>query len=51
VPGAPINLGPFTGGMDNWTDQASISDKQLFLIENGEVDTDGSIVSRPAFVF
>jgi hypothetical protein len=51
MPGAATPLGPFTGGMDNWTDQASIGDKELFLIENGEVDTDGSIVSRPAFVF
>lgn len=47
----PVELGPFRGGMDNWAGQATIADNELFLLENGEIDTDGSIISRPAFVF
>jgi len=51
VPGTPSPLGPFKGGMDNWSGQSTIADNELFLIENGEIDTDGSIVSRPAIVY
>lgn len=50
MPGSPTPLGPFKGGMDNWSGQSTIADHELFLIENGEIDTDGSIVSRPAIV-
>lgn len=48
--GQPTLLGPFKGGMDNWSGQSTIADDELFLIENGEIDTDGTIVSRPALV-
>ena len=45
------SLGPFTGGMNNAAGQASILDRELYLIENGFVDTDGTIKSRPAIVY
>lgn len=47
--GTAVPLGPFKGGMNNWSGQSTIGDDQLFLLENGEFDTDGTIVSRPAF--
>lgn len=50
MPGKAVKLGPFRGGMNNWSGQSTISDDELFLLENGEFDTDGTIVSRPAIV-
>ncbi len=50
MPGAPVPLGPFTGGMANVAEQATIDDDQVALLENYELDLDGSLVSRPAIV-
>jgi hypothetical protein len=50
MPGAPIPLGPFTGGVNNQAEQGTIADDELWLSENFEFDTDGSLVSRPAIV-
>lgn len=40
-------LGPFTGGLHNSSSGEFIDDKELFVLENLEVDNDGSLVNRP----
>lgn len=47
MPGKPIKLGPFIGGMNTASDPTSISDNQLVDVVNMELDLDGSLISRP----
>lgn len=42
-----INIGPFVGGLNTISDQTSISDTELYKVDNFELDQDGSLVSRP----
>jgi hypothetical protein len=49
MPGSPIRLGPFTGGLNNESDPSSIGDSELFDCVNLEFKSDGSLVSRPPF--
>lgn len=50
MPGTPYPLGPFTEGMNNEDEEATIGDNQLADIMNFELDNDGSLLSRPAIV-
>jgi hypothetical protein len=47
VPGEPVRLGPFEGGMNTLSDPTSLSDTELVDCVNFELDLDGSLVSRP----
>lgn len=50
MPGTPVQLGPFTEGMNNEDEETTIGDNQLADVVNFELDNDGSLYSRPAFV-
>lgn len=42
-----LRLGPFVGGLNNASDSSAIADAELVDCVNMELDTDGSLVSRP----
>ncbi len=42
-----IKLGPFVKGLNTFSDPTSIDDLELTVIENFDLDIDGSLVSRP----
>lgn len=49
MPGMPVELGPWSGGLKNSAGLGEfIEDNQVYGLENLEVDTDGSLVNRPA---
>jgi hypothetical protein len=48
--GQQIPIGPFTGGLNTFSDPASVSSNELVVAQNVELDLDGSIKSRPPFV-
>lgn len=50
MPGQAVDLGPFLGGWNNRAELSTIADDELSLLENFEVDTDGTLKSRPAIV-
>ena len=50
MPGEPTQIGPWVGGLNTQSDQTSIADNQAVIIENMELDLDGSLVSRPPIV-
>lgn len=50
MPGTPYPLGPFTAGMNNISEEATVDDNQVTLALNLELDFDGSYRSRPAIV-
>lgn len=50
MPGTPVPLGPWAGGMNNDSEIATIADDEVAFLENFEQDADGSMVSRPAIV-
>jgi hypothetical protein len=47
MPGAPIQVGPFVGGLNTFSDATAIADNELTICENFELDLDGSLKSRP----
>jgi hypothetical protein len=47
MPGAPIQVGPFVGGLNTFSDATAIADNELVVCENFELDLDGSLKSRP----
>jgi hypothetical protein len=51
VPGEAIQIGPFTGGLNSFSDPSAIADNELAVCENFELDLDGSLKSRPPFVY
>lgn len=50
MPGEPIPIGPFIGGLNSFSDPTSVADNELVLCNNFELDLDGSLVSRPPIV-
>ena len=50
MPGEPVRLGPFAGGINSWSDPAALSDTELLDCVNFEVDLDGSLFSRSPIV-
>ena len=49
MPGEAIQIGPFVGGLNTFSDATAIADNELAVCENFELDLDGSLVSRPPF--
>jgi hypothetical protein len=47
MPGAAIQVGPFIGGLNTFSDATAIADNELTVCENFELDLDGSLKSRP----
>lgn len=45
-----VRLGPFIGGLNIASDPTSIGDTDVAVLENLELDLDGSLVSRPPIV-
>lgn len=45
-----IQVGPFTGGLNLFSDPTSVADNEVVECLNFELDLDGSLVSRPPFV-
>lgn len=48
MPGQPLRLGPFVGGLNTQSDPTAIADSELVDCINFELDIDGSLISRPA---
>lgn len=49
MPGTPVEIGPWKGGMKNVPGFGEfIEDDQAYLLQNFEVDVDGSLTNRPA---
>lgn len=47
MPGQPVKIGPFVGGINTYSGPSAIEDSEAVDILNLEVDLDGSLVSRP----
>lgn len=47
MPGQPLRLGPFVGGLNTGSDATAVADSELTDQVNFELDIDGSLVSRP----
>jgi len=47
MPGQAIQVGPFIGGLNTFSDASAIADNELSVCENFELDLDGSLKSRP----
>lgn len=49
MPGEPIRLGPFVGGINSLSDPTALQDNELVDAVNLELDLDGSYIGRPPF--
>lgn len=47
MPGQPLRIGPFIGGLNTTSDPTAIADAELVECTNLELDIDGSLISRP----
>lgn len=47
MPVDTVPIGPFSGGLNTYSDQSSVADNEVVQLENFELDLDGSLVSRP----
>lgn len=47
MPGQAVQVGPFIGGLNTFSDPSAIADNELAVCENFELDLDGSLKSRP----
>jgi hypothetical protein len=47
VPGQPVVLGPYAGGINTLSDPSAIADNELVDCVNLEIDLDGSLHNRP----
>lgn len=47
--GEPVQIGPFIGGLNTFSDPTAVADDQLVVCENFELDLDGSLMSRPPY--
>lgn len=43
----PVRIGPFTGGLNLYSDPSTIGDTECVDINNFDIDLDGTLVSRP----
>lgn len=50
MPGQPVRIGPFVGGMNTYSGPSAISDDEAVELRNLDVDLDGSLVSRSFIV-
>lgn len=51
MPGQPIQIGPFLGGLNTYSDETAVADNELVVCENFELDLDGSLKSRPPIAY
>lgn len=49
MPGDNVQIGPFVGGLNTFSDPTAVSDNEVVECLNFELDLDGSLVSRPPF--
>lgn len=47
MPANPVKIGPFTGGLNTYSDPSAVGDTECTDIQNFDVDLDGSLFSRP----
>lgn len=47
MPGTSIQVGPFLGGLNTFSDPTAVADNELVVCENFELDLDGSLKNRP----
>jgi len=47
MPGEPVRLGPYIGGLNTLSDPTALADTELVDCVNFELDLDGSLLSRP----
>ena len=47
MPGQPVKIGPFVGGMNTYSGETTIADNEAVSLINLDVDLDGSLLSRP----
>jgi len=47
MPGSSVQVGPFIGGLNTFSDPTAIADNELTVCTNFELDLDGSLKSRP----
>jgi hypothetical protein len=50
MPGQPVRIGPFVGGMNTYNDSTSIADNEAASLVNFDIDLDGSLLQRPPLV-
>lgn len=43
----PVRIGPFTGGLNTYSDPSAVADEDAVELINFDVDLDGSLTSRP----
>lgn len=47
MPGQPVKIGPFVGGMNTYSGPSTIADNEAVELLNLDVDLDGSLLARP----
>lgn len=47
MPSTPVKIGPFSGGLNTYSDPSAVGDNECVDIKNFDIDLDGSIYSRP----
>jgi len=47
MPGTPVLIGPFSGGLNTYSEPTQIDDSEAVELTNFDIDLDGSLVSRP----
>lgn len=47
MPGQPVRIGPFVGGMNTYSGPSAIGDNEAVEIINLDIDLDGALASRP----
>ena len=50
MPGSPVLVGPFSGGLNTYSEPTQIADTEAVELFNFDIDLDGSLVSRPPLV-
>ena len=50
MPGDAVQIGPFIGGLNTYSDPTAVADNELVECQNFELDLDGSLKSRPPIV-
>lgn len=50
MPGKPVKIGPFSGGLNTYSATTAVEDNQVVDIVNFDVDLDGSLLSRPPII-
>lgn len=48
---SPVQIGPFVGGLNTYSDPTAVGDNEVIELVNFEVDLDGSLVSRPPIIY